>query len=189
MCVNNSEQREQSNSNCCVYRAQVKCRRVQAQNGNAGSGDGGQVGRPTERTSEDACVENSGMGIGMGTWDVGMGLLQVLPIKSKQTAMATTTHKTGQLKLLSQSLLPPLLTSRKFLCTGHTLQSRVRERETARDSESARLRLHFVIGRARARERAKDNWNFISNQLFIIYGCRYIKILSTLCSARASVFN
>lgn len=138
-----------------------------------------RTGRPTDRTNKRRRVCGK-FGNGMGTWDVGMGLLQVLPIKSKQTAMATTTHKTGQLKLLSQSLLPPLLTSRKFLCTGHTLQSRVRERETARDSESARLRLHFVIGRARARERAKDNWNFISNQLFIIYGCRYIKILSTL---------
>lgn len=149
-----------------------------------------RTGRPTDQTNKRRRVCGK---FGNGYWNGNLGCrdgtLQVLPIKSKQTAMATTTHKTGQLKLLSQSLLPPLLTSRKFLCTGHTLQSRVRERETARDSESARLRLHFVIGRARARERAKDNWNFISNQLFIIYGCRYIKILSTLCSARASVFN
>lgn len=42
----------------------------------------------------------------------------------KQTKKATT-NKTGQLKLLP----PSLLTSRKFLCTGHTLQSREREKE------------------------------------------------------------
>lgn len=107
---------------------------------------------------------------------VGSSTILASAANQKQTKKATT-NKTGQLKPLPLPLPPSLLTSRKFLCTGHTLQSRERKRETARESafrnwESARV------------SKAKDNWNFISNHLFIIYGCRYIEILSTLCLAR-----
>lgn len=52
-----------------------------------------------------------------------------------------------------------------------------RGRETARESA-------FRNWESARESEAKDNWNFISNHLFIIYGCRYIKILSTLCLAR-----
>lgn len=74
---------------------------------------------------------------------VGSSTILASAANQKQTKKATT-NKTGQLKLLP----PSLLTSRKFLCTGHTLQSRAREKERngareERASERSKRQLEF----------------------------------------------